>query len=288
MAKGYFSKIRPIGALAATTILVAIGLVAAFATDEKQTQAPVFSPRTIELAQTCQSCHGRSGISASQNIPNLAGQKQGYLATQLKAFKAGNRKHQLMEAIAGQLSDEEISGLASYWSAMPAAGSPDATGVHGINSLVPKNKLPKDFPQGFVAYDLSDDEEAKAITRHYANMVAITAARAGVSLPDGSMIVVQNLSAKTDASGAVLKDAAGKLIADKPTSFATMQSGAGWENDVPLLLRNGNWHYAQFDGAGALKTPNQAQCLACHKPIASDDYMFTKAKLNEFARPKQK
>src|SRR5262245_17951422 len=40
----------------------------------------------------CAACHGATGISVSDTIPNLAGQRARYLEAQLKFFKDGTRK----------------------------------------------------------------------------------------------------------------------------------------------------------------------------------------------------
>lgn len=69
----------------------------------------------------CGSCHGREGISASPVIPNLAGQKQGYLEAALNAYKNHNRQGgsaPMMIGIAGQLSDADIQALAAYYASL--------------------------------------------------------------------------------------------------------------------------------------------------------------------------
>ncbi len=48
----------------------------------------------------CAACHGASGISVIDTIPNLAGQKRAYLESQLRALKDGSRKNPVMNAIA--------------------------------------------------------------------------------------------------------------------------------------------------------------------------------------------
>ena len=63
----------------------------------------------------CSDCHGMTGISVVENYPNLCGQKEMYLAIQLKAFKAGRRKSQEMNLIAKQLSDADIADVAAYF-----------------------------------------------------------------------------------------------------------------------------------------------------------------------------
>jgi cytochrome c553 len=66
----------------------------------------------------CQACHGVDGISKVPDAPNLAGQVQDYLATQLKAFRAGERKSEAMSVVASTLSDADIDNLAAYYSAI--------------------------------------------------------------------------------------------------------------------------------------------------------------------------
>ena len=42
------------------------------------------------------------------------------------------------------------------------------------------------------------------------------------------------------------------------------------------MLRNGDWNYAVFTTAKQQQQGvNQAECLACHKPLAKVSYTFT-------------
>jgi len=67
-------------------------------------------------AGTCVGCHGATGVSAVPMYPNLAGQKEQYLVTQLKAFKAGSRKNATMNAMVAALSEGDMADLAAYFS----------------------------------------------------------------------------------------------------------------------------------------------------------------------------
>jgi len=61
----------------------------------------------------CMGCHGAS--AAGRGIfPRLAGQQPAYLANQLKAFREGTRKSGPMQAIAANLTDQDIAALAAY------------------------------------------------------------------------------------------------------------------------------------------------------------------------------
>ena len=64
-----------------------------------------------KAAQVCAACHGANGISVGDAIPNLAGQKPRYLESQLAALKDGRRKHEVMNAIAAQLTPADRAAI---------------------------------------------------------------------------------------------------------------------------------------------------------------------------------
>ena len=66
---------------------------------------------------TCVACHGAGGHSVNPIWPNLAGQKEQYLAKQIKAFRDGTRKDPLMAPMVAALSDDDIANLAAYFAA---------------------------------------------------------------------------------------------------------------------------------------------------------------------------
>lgn len=63
----------------------------------------------------CVSCHGANGISVLLDAPNLAGEVNIYLDTQLKAYRIGKRRHDIMSEIASDLSDQDIRALANWY-----------------------------------------------------------------------------------------------------------------------------------------------------------------------------
>lgn len=69
-------------------------------------------------AQACTVCHGALGISTTPDAPNLAGQPALYLAAQLRAYRSGARKHEVMAVMAKPLSDDDIANLAAWLSAI--------------------------------------------------------------------------------------------------------------------------------------------------------------------------
>ncbi len=74
---------------------------------------------TAEAApQACVSCHGADGISTLLDAPNLAGETNIYIDTQLKSFRRGVRKHDLMNAIVAEMTDAEIRAVADWYGAV--------------------------------------------------------------------------------------------------------------------------------------------------------------------------
>ncbi len=66
----------------------------------------------------CAACHGANGISPSPLWPNLAGQKEAYLAKQIRAFKSGERKDPSMAPMVAALTDADIDNLAAYYASL--------------------------------------------------------------------------------------------------------------------------------------------------------------------------
>ncbi len=68
------------------------------------------------LAQsTCRTCHQVDGRSTSPQYPVLAGQHAAYLIKQLRAFRTGERRNPLMNAVAGGLDDAQIESVAAHF-----------------------------------------------------------------------------------------------------------------------------------------------------------------------------
>ena len=75
-------------------------------------------------AQACAVCHGPVGVAIAPDAPNLAGQPAAYLATQLKAFRDGTRKHEVMTLMAKGLSDPDIAAIAGWFSSIRIEAQP--------------------------------------------------------------------------------------------------------------------------------------------------------------------
>lgn len=75
-------------------------------------------------AQACAVCHGALGISTTPDAPNLAGQPALYVAAQLRAYRSGARKHEVMAVMAKPLSDDDIGNLAAWFAAIKVEATP--------------------------------------------------------------------------------------------------------------------------------------------------------------------
>jgi cytochrome c553 len=67
----------------------------------------------------CIGCHGIEGYKTVfpevYSVPKLGGQHAAYLVKALQEYKAGNRSHPTMRAIAAGLSDKDMADLAAYY-----------------------------------------------------------------------------------------------------------------------------------------------------------------------------
>ena len=165
---------------------------------------------------------------------------------------------------------------------LTGVGALAAFGVVG-QALVPPgpNKLlfPENWDKG-VMYATVDRYDTKQYREFYASKEAVDAARAGRPIPDGSILTLAAYAAKVDAAGAPIKDANGRFIKDKLVAVNSMQKKAGWGQDIPAEIRNGDWIYQSFTSDGKVNDrANLAGCYQCHLPYKADDYLTNMAKL---------
>jgi len=80
------------------------------------TLAPASAQTIDEKAQACAGCHGENGVPQQKLIPVIWGQQQGYLYLQLRDFKSGARKNDIMGPLAQTLERDDMMALAAYFS----------------------------------------------------------------------------------------------------------------------------------------------------------------------------
>jgi cytochrome c553 len=229
----------------------------------------------VKVAMVCAACHGANGVSVGPAIPNLAAQRAAYLEAQLKALKEGARKNPIMNAIAAQLTPEEMANVAAYFASLPGAA---AAAKSDFLANVAKTHVA--FPEGykgtFVKYHTINFPATKQVRHYFANQAAIRAAREGKPLPDGAYLFAEVYSARIDADKNPVKGADGFFEPDKLLFYTAMSRGGGWGKDIPDMLRNEDWNYAVFTTDKQHRPGvNQAECLACHKPLDKVSFTFT-------------
>src|SRR6202000_559121 len=72
-----------------------------------------------EKTQVCSGCHGDNGKPVDKTIPAIWGQQQGYIYIQLRDFKRGDRKSDIMQPIAGAFERDDMLAIADYFSRKP-------------------------------------------------------------------------------------------------------------------------------------------------------------------------
>ena len=78
------------------------------------------SAQSIEdKTQICAGCHGADGKPIDKTIPTLWGQQAGYIYIQLRDFKRGDRKSDIMQPIASALERDDMQAIAEYFSKKP-------------------------------------------------------------------------------------------------------------------------------------------------------------------------
>ena len=84
-------------------------------------------------AAGCFTCHGvdgvatADGLAADKNVPNLAAEPDLYLQFQLVFFRKGVRKNDVMNAMAEQLSDDDLRNVSAYFASLKAPNPPVPT-----------------------------------------------------------------------------------------------------------------------------------------------------------------
>ncbi|MEA2911206.1 MAG: hypothetical protein QOJ15_3287 [Bradyrhizobium sp.] len=80
---------------------------------------PANAQGIAEKVEVCAGCHGVDGKPVDKLIPAIWGQQQGYLYIQLRDFKRGDRKNEIMQPIASAMERDEMLAIAEYFSKKP-------------------------------------------------------------------------------------------------------------------------------------------------------------------------
>lgn len=97
------------------SLSIAVLLALSWVGASPATSAP--SSGRLKAEQVCAACHGPDGSSATDQFPRLAGQREAYLVSALRAYRAGLRNDATMRPQAERLTDQEIANLAAHFGA---------------------------------------------------------------------------------------------------------------------------------------------------------------------------
>jgi cytochrome c553 len=80
---------------------------------------PALPQDIAEKVEGCAGCHGQDGKPIDKTIPIIWGQRTGYLYIQLRDFKRGDRKNEIMQPIASSFEKDDMLAIAEYFSRKP-------------------------------------------------------------------------------------------------------------------------------------------------------------------------
>jgi len=160
-----------------------------------------------------------------------------------------------------------------------------ATAVDLVRAGGDKVAFPADYAKG-VVYMTLDRPENKQVREYYTSQAAVDAAKKGAPLPNDTVITVVQYAAQLDPQGNPTKDANGRFSRTANIlGYTVMEKRAGWGAEYPETMRNGEWEYQAFR-ADKTANPNSnlSGCFNCHKPQATQDYVFSYDKLKLAAK----
>ena len=70
-----------------------------------------------KLAAPCAICHGTDGRAVTKDVVSLAGLPREHIASQMRAFRDGQRPATVMHQIAKGYTDAQIDALSAWFSA---------------------------------------------------------------------------------------------------------------------------------------------------------------------------
>jgi cytochrome c553 len=80
-------------------------------------------------AAACAGCHGGTGVTETAGSPSLVGFDPKYFVVAMNAYKSGQRRHDVMKALAGNLGEADLNNIALYYAMQkPVRAATKSTG----------------------------------------------------------------------------------------------------------------------------------------------------------------
>lgn len=154
-------------------------------------------------AAVCGACHGPDGNSMAPNFPKLAGQGERYLTKQMQDIKSGKRTVLEMTGLLTNLSDQDLSDIAAYFSSQQGSvGAADPKVVAHGEELFRGGKLDQGMPSCIGCHSPNGAGNAAAGFPHlggqHAQYVAkqLTDFREGNRTNDGDTMIMRTIASK--------------------------------------------------------------------------------------------
>jgi hypothetical protein len=135
------------------------------------------------------------------------------------------------------------------------------------------------FPEGydtlytpFFVFDRPDNRQIRAV---FANKAASTV-KPGQPFPYGSVLVMETWRARSDSTGAIVRDASGRFVRDTLNALFVMRKERGF-GEAYGRNRTGEWEYVAYRPDRTYNTTpqNSAPCANCHLQAgAGRDWVF--------------
>ena len=97
------------------SLLFSLIVLSGLAVASSAQAASIYAGRS-KAAEVCSQCHGVRSTSSDAPFPPLAGRDSEYLEMALKQYRDKTRISDIMNNIAGSLSDKDIDNVAAYYS----------------------------------------------------------------------------------------------------------------------------------------------------------------------------
>src|SRR5262245_34564599 len=90
---------------------------------------PAYAATLAERMEPCLACHGEQGKSENPEVPSLGAQPAGYSLIQLYLFREKQRKVEVMNEYAKDLTDDDLRQISDAVSKLPAPAPEGAIDV---------------------------------------------------------------------------------------------------------------------------------------------------------------
>ena len=239
-----------------------------------------------KVQEVCAACHGAGGVSVSDTHPQPGWPESGLRREPVEGAEgwiAQERHHECDRKPIERSRYRQCRGILRESAGNDRHGKVRVAAASGED----RRQLSRKLQSTFIKYHTINFPATRQVRYYYMNPTASQAAKEGKPLPNGSVLFAEVYSAKLDADKKPITGSDGFYAPDQLLFYTAMARDAGWGKDIPEMLRNEDWNYAVFTNAKQLRDGvNQAECLACHKPLDKTSYTFTLEQITAAAKAK--